>query len=424
MAEKYLMNEQLERAALSTILSDVYVDDSKVLLATLEPEDFGYEKHRIIFILMKKYEAAGYPLTLETIVMDGAININDLSDIVGMPGQEAQFLIKKIRYNRMHRETIHQADNIKRELEGETHSELTLEHLEESIDKFKAIQDLAPTSTWRGYKDVAHDGFSLLSKRNSEQTSCFIETGFNKLDKHIGGLRPGNLIIIAARPGMGKTALLLDFLKNISEKKIKSAFLSMEMQEEDIFNRQVCKLTDVPIAALYDPKQLWASHWETIVKAAETIHSWPIIFSDRPLGLSQTLAKIRDAQRLGCQIVAIDQLSKIKGDLKKSQFENSTDAVQALGQLSKELKITIILLSQINRKANESHTQEPELWHLKNTGSLEEEADIVLLIHRPWEFTQDPADEGKAFIKIAKNRNGRTGTIEMYWVKDRCGFCE
>lgn len=419
-----MQTTNLEQSALSTMLSSIYADDGVKLRAELTEDDFSSDLCKKVFRLIKRYESLGYPINEETILMDESMTSNEVSLLQGSPCDSADYLISKLRSNRIQREGAKAAEKMRRDLISAPHSELAASQIDEAIDKLKAIKELAPSDTWRQYNDIALDGFSVLSRRYKEKKSLFIETGYRKLDVNIGGLRPGNLIIIAARPGQGKTAYLLDILKNISERGIKSAFLSMEMSEEDIYNRQICKLTDIPIAALYNPAELWESHWEKINQASENIHSWPIMFSDKPLDLPETLSRCRDAARKGCNIIAIDQLSKVKSISAKSLFEHSTEVVNQLSMIAKELKITVILLCQINRKANETQSNEPELWHLKNTGALEEDADIVLLIHRPWEYTQQKEDEGKAFIKIAKNRNGRTGTIEMFWVRDRCAFVE
>lgn len=419
-----MQTTNLEQSALSTMLSSIYADDGIKLRSELCEDDFSSDVCKKIFRLIKRYEALGYPLNEETIINDETITSNDVLVLQGSPCESADYLISKLRANRIQREGASAAEKIRNNLLNSPHSELAVSHIDEAIDKLRAIKELKPSDTWRQYNDIALDGFSVLSRRYKEKKSLFIETGYRKLDVNIGGLRPGNLIIIAARPGQGKTAYLLDILKNISERGIKSAFLSMEMSEEDIYNRQICKLTDIPIAALYNPAELWDSHWEKINEASETIHKWPIMFSDKPLDLPSTLSKCRNAARQGCNVIAIDQLSKVKSVTAKSLFEHSTEVVNQLSMIAKELKVTIILLCQINRKAHDTTSNEPELWQLKNTGALEEDADIILLIHRPWEYTQAKEDDGKAFIKIAKNRNGRTGTIEMFWVRDRCAFVE
>jgi len=163
--------------------------------------------------------------------------------------------------------------------------------------------------------------------------------------------------------------------------------------------------------------------WEKIIEASDRKSKWPIIIDDTgALPIMELCRRARKMKRVGCEVIFIDQFSKIKGDRRKTKFEEATEIVERLGDLKKELRIPIILLAQINRKLEDRVNKKPTLADLKNTGQLEEEADIVLLLHREEEYNPLPENKGKANLEIAKHRGGPCRDIELLWDAKRTLF--
>ena len=272
-----------------------------------------------------------------------------------------------------------------------------------SIDNFVTMKELTPQSIDR-YENAGKNG------------DYKIKTGFYEFDTLIGGLSGSKLIIIAGRPRMGKTAIMLNMAQYMAQRGDMVGVFEIEMDKEDLDDRIMAGLTGVNTLKLQSGKYLGAADWEKITEAASVKYNLPIIIDDTGgLKIQELKRRSRKMKKLGCKIIFIDQLSKIIGDRRKSKFEEATQIVEELGHLKKELRIPIVLLAQISRQAITRTGKRPMLEDLKNTGQLEEEGDIVILLHRPFVYTKDPDDEGKALFDVAKARGAPERTINLHW---------
>lgn len=273
-----------------------------------------------------------------------------------------------------------------------------------SIDNFITMKELTPQSIDR-YEDA--------SKNNGDYK---IKTGFYEFDTLIGGLSGSKLIIIAGRPRMGKTAIMLNMAQYMAQRGDMVGIFEIEMDKEDLDDRIMASLTGINTIKLQSGKYLGSTDWEKITKAATIKYDFPIIVDDTGgLKIPELKRRIRKMKKLGCKIIFIDQLSKIVGNRKKSKFEEATEIVEELGHLKKELRIPIVLLAQISRQAITRTGKRPMLEDLKNTGQLEEEGDIVILLHRPYVYTKNPDDEDKVIFDVAKARGAPERTINLCW---------
>jgi replicative DNA helicase len=273
-----------------------------------------------------------------------------------------------------------------------------------SIDNFITMQELTPQSI---------DRYENAKKDNGDYK---IKTGFYEFDTLIGGLSGSKLIIIAGRPRMGKTACMLNMAQYMAQRGDMVGIFEIEMDKEDLDDRLMASLTGINTIRLQSGKYLGLTEWEKITEAASKKYDLPIIIDDTGgIKISELKRRSRKMKKLGCKIIFIDQLSKIIGDRRKSKFEEATQIVEELGHLKKELRIPIVLLAQISRQAITRVGKRPMLEDLKNTGQLEEEGDIVILLHRPFVYTKDPNDEGHALFDVAKARGAPERTINLYW---------
>jgi len=290
----------------------------------------------------------------------------------------------------------------------------TLDLGADSADKFYTMEDLAHSSIER-YEAMRKQAIS--EKR--------IKTGFHLLDHLTGGISGSKLIIIAARPGVGKTAFMCNLIENMAKARRRCGVFELEMDKEELEDRWFSSLSGINSARLTSSQELTRGEWDDISRVAAAKASWPVILDDTGgLTIAEIKRRCRKMKSMGAEIIFIDQLSKIKGNRKLDIFERNTEHVEELGSLKKELRIPIVLLAQLNRDLEKRpiHERKPRLSDLKNTGQLEEEGDMVLLGYRPWLYSQKPEDEPKAEWELAKHRGGPISNMEMVWVAKHARF--
>lgn len=261
---------------------------------------------------------------------------------------------------------------------------------------------------------------------NNGKTDTSIKTGYPTLDKYLGGgFKGGKLVIIAARPGVGKTALMCNLVANMCSHGVSCGVFSLEMDKEDLDDRWIASEADMNTMKLSQPPGPAQDEWNRILRAADHQSFWPLLVDDRGgLTIEDIKRRARKMVKAGAQIIFIDQLSKIGGNRKMSVFERNTFHVEEIGSLKKSLKIPVVLLAQLNRDLEQRTDKKPQLSDLKNTGQLEEEADIVLLGFRKFIHTKKEEDRSHAEWDIAKNRQGATRNLEMFFNDKRMRFDE
>ena len=243
-----------------------------------------------------------------------------------------------------------------------------------------------------------------------------VPTGFIELDEMTHGLHPGQLIIVAARPAVGKSTLALDFARNAALRKSKPViFFSLEMGRAEIAMRMLSAETQIPLQSMRKGK-LSDSDWARIASVRSQINDAPLYIDDSPnLTLVEIRAKARRlAQRVGLQMIVIDYLQLLTSGKKvESRQQEVSEFSRALKLLAKELNVPLIAISQLNRKSEESKDKKPDISQLRESGSLEQDADVVILLHRPDMGEKEHPRAGEADLIMAKQRNGPTGTIAV-----------
>lgn len=308
-------------------------------------------------------------------------------------------------------DNIHSVEEIINTLQNQT-----LELGAESKESFITMCELTNQSI---------DRYELLK---DQKATAGLKTGYYDLDSLTGGFRGSKLIIIAARPAIGKTAFMCNMIENMGKLRIKSGVFELEMDKEDLDDRWFASMSGINSIRLSTPPlkkehELNQKEWELLTEAASKKSEWPVILDDTgSLSVAEIKRRSRKMKQMGVEIIFIDQLSEIKGNSRKSLFESNTEIVEELGRLKKELRIPIVLLAQLNRQVENREDKEPRLSDLKNTGMLEEKADIVLLGYRKHVYTQAAEDETHAQWHIAKHRGGPTRKIEMIWHSKQARF--
>jgi replicative DNA helicase len=303
-----------------------------------------------------------------------------------------------------------------------------IKHAQEIIAKLS--QPNKDESPYIYYKDVAKQTVDLIDeKRKGEFQNLSVDTGFGDLDEKLGGLFPGNLLILAGRPGMGKTALALDIGKYISDHNEVVLFFSMEMTKDEIIHRIISKQLHIELSKLRSgdvTEYQVGNMYDRIDKDKDCF--WIV---DKNLTPNLIEAKMKEAQEKRpnnkIRVIIIDHL-QILGVSDTSKHESRHRQLAAyttaLKDLAKNYSITVILLSQLNRNV-EGRTldqRSPKLSDLRESGSIEENADIVLGLWRKFIDSNNDIDKHQGLLRILKNRNGPLNNVPLYWTPQFASF--
>lgn len=260
------------------------------------------------------------------------------------------------------------------------------------------------------------DSYQVRKEKAKNGQDIGITTGLSKLDQVTGGWEPGQLIILAARPGMGKTALLLHFAKSAAKKGTPVAIFSLEMGGTSLTDRLILSECDIN-SGHYKFGQLSTEEESMLCNAVGNISFMPISIDDTPnISIQQIKVRARNLQRKGkCGFILIDYLQLIDMRSSNKSYNREQEVSQcsrAAKVMAKELGLPVVLLSQLSRKSEERSDKMPLLSDLRESGAIEQDADIVMFIHRP-EYHNKTAEKGFGEIRIAKQRNGATGDIRF-----------
>jgi len=260
---------------------------------------------------------------------------------------------------------------------------------------------------------------SRVADFSTSQAARKIETGIPPLDRAIGGFRDGQLIILAARPSVGKSALASQIAVNVAKLTGRVLFISLEMSGHELAARTIAFETGLAMGSLLDGT-LSDAERKNVQERAKQYLEFPMYVEDRSTMTTRRLASLvkRYTAKERLSLVVVDYLGLIEGENKQSLRESTEQISKALKQLAKSEKVPIIALSQLNRDSEkgEKSIALPTLSQLRNSGSIEQDADIVLLLHRESRTAKDAA------IIIAKGRNVRTGGVLLEYVGPRYEF--
>lgn len=289
---------------------------------------------------------------------------------------------------------------------------------------FLQIENKEIEETLHKLKEVINPHIDRIELINTKKIHTGIKTGFPVIDKRLI-VKEGKLIIIAGRPGMGKTSLAVSMARNMDRSNIKVGFLNLEMSETGILDKFLAIESGVDSSKFDQYKGLSSKDYESLVTGGSILSGSEILIdSTGSLDFIQIAQRARRMVKEGIKVLFIDQLSQMKGMNSaedKDRFARYSENVNRIALLKKELNIPIFLLAQLNRKLEQRINKEPMLSDLKMTGNIEEDADSVLFVYRPgmYENTENLSDEERALIEsktvlnLAKNRQGGTVRTDL-----------
>lgn len=266
------------------------------------------------------------------------------------------------------------------------------------------------------------DAYWNMLEEKKQTGEIGIETGFCELDNKIGGFQPSDLIVIAGRPSMGKTALAINIADFVSHEKPTLIF-SMEMSKEQLTGRLLSSLAKVSGGALKDPASMSQKQQNDLTEAVKAIKRQKIVIDDRGgLTVLQVRAKARKlARKAPLGLVVVDYIQLMTG-VGGNRNEEVNEITRSLKSLAKELACPIVALSQLNRNCEARDNKRPKLSDLRESGGIEQDADIVLGVYRDETYNEESPHKGIAEILILKQRNGGLGTIELEFRGEFCRF--
>ncbi len=417
-------NLDAERSILGAILLDN--NALNAALEALKPDDFFIPQHRSIFNQMIALGEAQHAIDLVTLTEElhrrgelessgGAPYLASLVD--GVPRvSNVDHYARIVKEKALLRNLIHATHNIQQHaFDGEDGADTILDNAESSIfalaeDRVKA--GLLPI------KDIVRDYFERLEKFLREGKSVTgISTGYGELDKLLSGLQPSELIILAARPSQGKTALALNMAENIAIRGgLPVAVFSLEMSKESLLQRLVASVAQVD-AHKFRSGHLSREDWRRMTEGLGAISSAPLWIDDAgSISVLEIGAKARRLKRdKGLSLLIVDYLQLITA---RGRFNSRQEEVASISRglkgLAKELQIPVLVLSQLTR-APEREERGPQLSDLRESGAIEQDADVVMFIYRPNFFNMNatPEERDMADILIAKQRNGPTDKVKF-----------
>lgn len=430
---------EFEESVLGALMleSDSYLQISEIL----KPEYFYKEEHGKIYAAIEKLSSKQKPIDINTVSQQ--LKIDKELDVVGGPSYLV-YLTNRIAstahiefHARIIAQKYTQRELIRIGAEMQKRGFEDVEDVQEMLDK--AEQSLFELTTGNVKKEVqsmaqvVSEAYSkLLDAKDRDDGIVGVASGFTALDNLTLGWQPSDLVIIAARPAMGKTAFVLSMAKNMAvDMKIPVAFFTLEMSSVQLVNRIISSTAEVPSASLKSGR-INEVQWANITNNINVLENAPMFIDETPaLSISEFRSKIKRLKKQhDIQIAIIDYLQLMSAGTNMQSREQEVSTISRnLKAIAKEVNIPIIALSQLSRNVEQrGGDKRPQLSDLRESGAIEQDADMVIFIHRPeyYGFKTDEAGNsliGVAEIIVAKHRNGAVDDVRLQFKSEFTQFC-
>lgn len=427
-------NVEAERSVLggSLIEPDAIID----VASLVSPGDFYEKRHGLIFAEMLKLFERNTPVDIIT-VTDGLRSIGQLETAGGASylaelsthvasATNITHYAKLVRDKSIRRRLIRSAKKISElgfstddrqlgELVSAAESELFRVTQSSSQGEMVSIETVL-TNSWERLDEMANNKGALRG----------VPTGFRGMDNKLAGMQPSDLIILAARPSMGKTAFALNIAQNVALSGRKVLFFSLEMSKDQLVDRMLSSLAGVD-AWNIRTGQLSDEQLQSLSEAIGELSEAQMMIDDTPgiTPIELRTKAMREAQKAPVDLVVVDYLQLMTSQRRGSdnRVQEISDISLSLKSLARELDVPVIALSQLSRSVDSRSPQIPELSDLRESGSIEQDADLVMFIYREDYYNPDTSERpGMVDIFIKKHRNGPTGRVELYFQRDKQRF--
>lgn len=422
-----------ERALLGALL--LKPDALHDVADLVRPESFYAEKHKIIFETMRELSERGEPIDLvsltERLVGKGLLEraggrayIAELAASAPAPGNYAHYA-ELVGRKHLMRSLIDASYEITEAAYDEARDHV--EVLDEAEKKIMAVGSGVASHKFIPIGDKIEAAWDRIEKLSSgEKALRGTTTGFPELDSKLSGFHPSDLIILAARPSVGKTSLALDFARNAAKADVPVGFFSLEMSSEQLVDRMLAAEAGVDSWKIRTGAKMTQEERDDLIAGMERLSKMPIFIDEQPgnniLAMRAVARRLKRERGVGLIIVDYLQLmTPVGAKTSDSLVQQVTEISRSLKSLARELEVPVLALSQLSR-AVEQRGGKPRLSDLRDSGSIEQDADVVMFIHREDKSNPDAEKTNIAQILIEKHRNGPTGVVELIFNGDRTTF--
>ncbi len=436
-------NLEAERNILGSILLLPEVSDDVVQI--LRPEDFYDDAHQKIFrhmlelnegdqrvdvtLLIERLKAAG-----EYDLVGGAAMIAELAQSVPTAAN-AEYYAQIVHDKAVLRNLILTSTEIVKEAYEQ--ADPSRDVLNRAEERIFSIRDERDTGSVCMIEDVLMSAFEQIDARMEHGGATGVSTGFADLDKLTGGLHPAEMVIIAGRPSMGKTALAANIAEYVAvEAKEPTLFVSLEMARLELVQRIMCSAGEIS-GEKFRSGYLSSDDHQRLIEVSAKLGKSPMFIDDSP---SRTVTEIaatgrRIKRQHGLSLIVIDYLQLIQPDnASDPRQEQVAKMARRLKVIARELEVPLIVLAQLNRQAEMTKDNRPKLSHLRESGAIEQDADVVMMVHREEYYLSAQEKQaikdagnpngviGEAEVIVAKQRNGPTGDVKLHWFQQFTRF--
>ncbi|OMI06405.1 replicative DNA helicase [Bacillus paralicheniformis] len=416
--QNILQNVEAEQALLGCIL----VESDLIKELSLQPEHFSETRHQVIFKAMREVEKLGKSVDMVTTVtklgdsVEQVGSLQYLTDLGSAVASTANFLA--------YQTLIYEAYRLRemKKIAIEFANTPTDDGITELYKRAMELQEIGIEKA-RTKQDVLMEIYNDMHEEKEDITG--INTGLIDLNAMTGGWQDGDLIVLAARPSMGKTAFALHMGKSNCEKGGVTDIFSLEMPDKQLTHRLISNLGNIEGSKWKNPRKFFSDHdYENATKAIGEYEKWNINIHDQP---AQTLADIRSKIRKTKKenpdnqkhLVIIDYLQLIRAIGKYERRDLEVGSITAeLKEMARAFKIPIILLSQLSRAVEQRQDKRPMMSDLRESGSIEQDADVVMFLYRDDYYDKNSELKNIIEIDLAKQRNGPTGMIQASFIKE------
>ena len=423
-----------ERALLGALL--LKPDAIHDVADSIKPDSFYAEKHRLIFAAMRELADRGEPIDQlslsERLKNQGLLErtggrsyLAELSAAAPAPGNYAHYA-DLVAQKSVMRALIDAAYTINESAYDESRD--TMEVLDEAEKSIYAIGDNSSVHKFTAISDKVHEAWDRIEALGKREGGIRgVPSGFPELDTLLSGFHPSDLVILAARPSVGKTSFALDIARNAAVRhNVPVGIFSLEMSSEQIIDRMLAAESFVNSWKLRTGQVNSEEDFSRIRDALEALSRAPIFIDDKPgnniLAMRAVARRLKRERGIGLIIVDYLQLmSPTNTKASDSMVQQVTEISRSLKGLARELEVPVIALSQLSR-AVEQRGGKPRLSDLRDSGSIEQDADVVMFIHREDKANKESERTGIAEILIEKHRNGPTGKVDLFFDDKRTSF--
>ncbi len=434
-----------ERGVIGSILLDE--NNADLVLDVVRSDDFYSDAHQRIMATIARIRKAGDPIDLLLLVN----KLSEYGELEAVGG--AEYFADLMASVHVSAHVEHYARIVRKKSQMRRYAIIASEMMAKAYQEDVLPSDVRALIDKAVSEEDYHGDFRIVSAKDgimavaedmdTDKPTNVLPTGFRKLDSMLcGGVRAGNYVVVAARPSVGKSTYMLNMAVTQARTGIPVGIVSLEMPAKDILKRAVATESEVPLNRIMQPDRLNKTEWQNVIKTHETLSELPLFFYDLPncrmddlFGLTRSMIR-----KHGIKVLYVDYLGLIRNEKNASRYDRMTDISGHLKVLALVLNIPVVVLAQLNREATRPKTAgkldskklqmfRPRLEHLRDTGAVEQDADVAILLHRPEMMLSDDeieglGVEGNAEFIVAKNRQGRRGIIEGTFSGEYCRFNE